>query len=41
VTTSLAPRDIVECFQSSLWDEERQRMVSFREAARLASRGAH
>lgn len=33
VTTSLAPRDIVDCFQSSLWDEDRQRMVSFREAA--------
>ncbi|MDH3514762.1 MAG: fatty acid desaturase [Gammaproteobacteria bacterium] len=30
--TSLAPRDIVDCFQSCLWDEDRQRMVSFREA---------
>ena len=36
VTTSLAPRDIVECFQASLWDEEGQRMVSYREAASLA-----
>lgn len=36
VTTSLAPRDIVDCFQSSLWDEDRQRMVSYREAAQLA-----
>jgi omega-6 fatty acid desaturase (delta-12 desaturase) len=36
VTTSLAPRDIVDCFQSCLWDEDRQRMVSYREAARLA-----
>ena len=34
VTTSLAPRDIVECFQASLWDENRQRMVSYREARR-------
>jgi omega-6 fatty acid desaturase (delta-12 desaturase) len=33
VTTTLAPRDIVDCFRSSLWDEERQRMVSYREAA--------
>jgi len=32
VTTSLAPRDIVDCFRSSLWDEDRQRMVSYREA---------
>jgi len=32
VTTSLAPREIVECFQSSLWDEDRQRMISYREA---------
>lgn len=32
VTTSLAPREIVDCFRSSLWDEDRQRMVSYREA---------
>jgi omega-6 fatty acid desaturase (delta-12 desaturase) len=32
ITTSLAPREIVECFRSSLWDESRQRMVSYREA---------
>ena len=31
-TTSLAPHDIIACFQCSLWDEERQRMVSYREA---------
>lgn len=37
VTTSLAPRDIADCFQCCLWDEDRQRMVSFREAAKLAS----
>jgi omega-6 fatty acid desaturase (delta-12 desaturase) len=33
-TTSLSPRDIAECFRSSLWDEERQQMVSYREAER-------
>jgi omega-6 fatty acid desaturase (delta-12 desaturase) len=32
VTTSLALRDIVDCFRSCLWDEDRQRMVSYREA---------
>jgi omega-6 fatty acid desaturase (delta-12 desaturase) len=32
-TTSLTPREIVDCFRSSLWDEERQRMVSYREAS--------
>jgi omega-6 fatty acid desaturase (delta-12 desaturase) len=31
-TTSLALRDIVRCFRSCLWDEDRQRMVSYREA---------
>jgi omega-6 fatty acid desaturase (delta-12 desaturase) len=34
-TTSLAPREIVACFRSSLWDEARQRMVSYHEAAAL------
>ena len=34
VVTSLAPRDIVDCFRASLWDEGRQRMVSYGEAAR-------
>jgi omega-6 fatty acid desaturase (delta-12 desaturase) len=33
ITTSLAPREIVACFQASLWDEGRQRMVSYREAS--------
>jgi omega-6 fatty acid desaturase (delta-12 desaturase) len=33
ITTSLAPSEIVACFRSSLWDENRQRMVSYREAA--------
>lgn len=32
-TTTLSPREIVNCFRASLWDEERQRMVSYREAA--------
>jgi len=32
VTTSLAPREIVDCFRASLWDEDRQRMVSYGEA---------
>ena len=32
VTTSLMPREIVACFEACLWDEERQRMVSYREA---------
>jgi len=36
VTTSLAPRDIIDCFQSCLWDEEQQRVVSYREAAQEA-----
>lgn len=34
ITTSLTPREIVNCFRSSLWDEERRRMVSYREAER-------
>lgn len=32
VVTSLAWRDIVDCFQSCLWDENLQRMVSYRQA---------
>ena len=32
VTTTLALRDIHDCFACCLWDEERQRMVSYREA---------
>jgi len=34
VTTSLSPRDIRDCFRCSLWDEVRQRAVSYREASR-------
>lgn len=33
MTTSLTPRDIAGCFRSCLWDEDRQRMVSYREAS--------
>jgi omega-6 fatty acid desaturase (delta-12 desaturase) len=33
VTTTLSLRDITDCFRSCLWDEDRQRMVSYREAA--------
>jgi omega-6 fatty acid desaturase (delta-12 desaturase) len=36
VTTTLAPRDIVDCFRSCLWDEDAQRMVTYREAGKLA-----
>ena len=35
VTTSMAPREIRDCFNASLWDEDLQRMVSFREASKL------
>lgn len=33
VTTSLAPWEIADCFRANLWDDDRQRMVSYREAA--------
>ena len=33
VTTTLKPRDILDCFRCCLWDEERRRAVSYREAA--------
>lgn len=36
VSTTLSPRDIRDCFACCLWDEDRQRMVSYREA-KLAS----
>ena len=35
ITTTLWPGDIINCFKSSLWDEEQQRMVSYREASKL------
>jgi omega-6 fatty acid desaturase (delta-12 desaturase) len=37
VTTTLSPRDIVDCFRCCLWDEDRQRVVTYREASRLAA----
>jgi omega-6 fatty acid desaturase (delta-12 desaturase) len=33
VTTSLMPRDILDCFKSCLWDQDQHRMVSYREAS--------
>jgi omega-6 fatty acid desaturase (delta-12 desaturase) len=36
VTIALTLRDIVDCFKAALWDEELQRMVSYREASKLA-----
>ncbi len=39
VTTSLAPGEIMDCFNASLWDEDLQRMVSFREANDPAKTG--
>ncbi|EMP57351.1 fatty acid desaturase [Marinobacter santoriniensis NKSG1] len=36
LTTSLAPRDISDCFRYALWDEEKQRMVTYREAGQGA-----
>jgi omega-6 fatty acid desaturase (delta-12 desaturase) len=32
VTTTLSLRAMIDCFKSSLWDEEKQRMVPYREA---------
>ncbi|MGB1951089.1 MAG: fatty acid desaturase family protein [Marinobacter sp.] len=32
LVTTLAPGDIADCFRYALWDEEKQRMVSYREA---------
>ncbi|HEA53326.1 fatty acid desaturase [Marinobacter antarcticus] len=32
LTTTLASRDIADCFRYALWDEDNQRMVSYREA---------
>ena len=37
VTTTLSPRDIRDCFRCCLWDEDRQRAVSYREASRFAA----
>ncbi len=32
LTTTLAPRDIADCFRYALWDEDKQQMVSYSEA---------
>lgn len=32
LTITLSPRDIIDCFKSCVWDEDRQRMVTYREA---------
>lgn len=32
ITTFLSPRDVADCVSASLWDEELQHMVSYREA---------
>ena len=37
VTTTLSPRDIRDCFKCCIWDEDRQRVVTYREASRLAA----
>jgi omega-6 fatty acid desaturase (delta-12 desaturase) len=37
VTTTLSPRDIIACFKSSLWDENQQRVISYRDAGKLTS----
>jgi len=34
-TTSLAPREILDCFRSNLWDEDLQCMISYREATEI------
>jgi omega-6 fatty acid desaturase (delta-12 desaturase) len=39
VTTTLGLRDIMDCFNASLWDEDLQRMVSFREAGKPIETG--
>ena len=37
VTTTLSPRDIRDCFRCCIWDEDSQRIVTYREASRLAA----
>jgi omega-6 fatty acid desaturase (delta-12 desaturase) len=37
VTTTLGLRDVRDCFACCLWDEDRQRMVSYREARLMSS----
>ncbi len=33
LVTTLAPRDIADCFRYAIWDEDKQRMVTYREAS--------
>ncbi|GGC76778.1 fatty acid desaturase family protein [Marinobacter halophilus] len=33
LVTTLAPGDIADCFRYALWDEDKQRMVTYREAS--------
>ncbi|UCH53025.1 MAG: fatty acid desaturase [Pseudomonadota bacterium] len=40
VTTTLSPREIIDCFRASLWDADHQRMVSYREAAQQVKSAA-
>ncbi|MDO6705113.1 fatty acid desaturase [Photobacterium sp. 1_MG-2023] len=35
ITTTLSPSDIINCFRSALWDEDKQRMVSYKEAREI------
>lgn len=37
VTTTLSLRDIRDCFRCCLWDEDQQRVVTYREASRMAA----
>lgn len=37
ITTTLSPRDIRDCFRCCLWDEDRQRVVTYREASRFVA----
>jgi len=36
VTTTLSPREIINCFRASLWDEDRQCMVSYQDMGQAA-----
>jgi omega-6 fatty acid desaturase (delta-12 desaturase) len=37
VTTTLKPRDVRDCFACCLWDDDLQRMVSYRDAKLMSS----
>ena len=40
VITTLTPADVVKCFRLKLWDPSTSRLVSFRDASRLARQAA-